>query len=58
MIPEVLIVDNGCGEVFIVENKKSKSQVDKILSKNKPKHQKPSTPTGINFKALTPATIK
>lgn len=30
-LPSVLIVESGTGDVFIVENKKSKSTVDKIL---------------------------
>jgi hypothetical protein len=30
-IPSVLIVENGNGDVFIVENKKTKPQVEKIL---------------------------
>lgn len=30
-LPSVLIVENDSGSVFIVENKKSKSQVEKIL---------------------------
>lgn len=34
-LQSVLIVENDHGEVFIVENKESKSQVDKILKKEK-----------------------
>lgn len=33
MLPAVLIVESGSGEIFIVENKESKPQVDLILQK-------------------------
>jgi len=36
----VLIVENGSGDVFIVENKKSKSQVDKILRTTEERQKK------------------
>lgn len=34
-LPSVLIVENDSGDVFIVENKKSKTQVEKILKPEK-----------------------
>jgi hypothetical protein len=34
-LPSVLIVENGSGDVYIVENKKTKPQVDKILKTEK-----------------------
>lgn len=33
-LPSVLIVQNENGNVFIVENKKSESQIEKILKKD------------------------
>lgn len=40
-LPSVLIVESETGEVFIVEDKKSQSQVDKILkTENSPRSSK------------------
>lgn len=47
ILPSVLIVQNSSGNVFIVENNKSKPQIEKILKKDlqiEPKKVRPPIP--------------
>lgn len=55
-LPSVLIVENESGDVFIVEDKKSESQVDKILKTEKSKAKRRSIK--IEAREPSPAAVK
>jgi hypothetical protein len=55
VMPTVLIVENNSGDVFIIENKESKPQVEKILSKNE---LKPPKLKSHYSKMPDPVTVK
>lgn len=56
-LPTVLIVENGNGSVYIVENKETESQVDKILkTEKKQSTRKPATK--LNTREPSPEVIR
>lgn len=61
--PSVLIVESGNGDVFIVENVKSETQVDKILKtenspKKKPKRSPRKSVVKYEPQEMPPAVVK
>lgn len=53
--PSVLIVESETGDVFIVENKKSQSQVEKILkTKNSPRSSRKKAELKVEACELSP----
>jgi hypothetical protein len=61
-LPSVLIVENESGDVFIVENKSSEPEIEKILktekTKNSPGSSKKKTEIKIRPRTPSPVTFK
>lgn len=54
-LPSVLIVESGNGDVFIVEDKKSESQVERILKTEKSSPKKNTKQIRIETRESSPA---
>lgn len=58
-LPSVLIVESGKGDVFIVENKSTESQVEKILKKeNSKKSLRCKLEVKLESREPSPVTVK
>lgn len=57
-LPSVLIVENGSGDVFIIEDQKSEPQVDKILKTEKLKSKKRTKPITIETREPSPVPVR
>lgn len=60
-LPTVLIVESDNGDVFIVENKESKPEIEKIIQKKtekSPNTSRRKTETKVQQRPLSPIPVK